>query len=483
MILRIARRIKRLLRPSPPLQIETTSWPVDSLPVDADWTLVKPWPNFKDIPSPQENDRLEIFLFLQICYLGGVWEATKDLVHQLVKVNQERGRLRLTLGIHQDQTDTESLESLGDDLSIVRIRMNPITRDSIVAMLGHRPKWLNEPVPGFCFFSGGAEAAIRADAWFGLLDRFPLPLMPLRPYGVLIYDMLQKYVPQNFGPPDCGFFRWCREGMKPTARAARFVTVMTPQVQRDVLEEYQLEEHRVRLLPYGFDAHRRFGAVHPEAVPVPRVPFILFVANAAIHKGAGTLLKAFGKLRQSGLQNLPPLVLCGTDTDRFSRNFKGDADHPNGPIIRKLVLELGLEEGIDVVFLGFVTEAQLRHLYETCSAVVLASKHDMGTLCLVEATYFGKPIICSRYPSNEFICNRYSIEARFFAIDDSEALAELLREFILAPPKSLSAEDLASVRHRLANPELCTPRYAYDCLVELAEEGRREKMTTLSRVA
>src|SRR5262249_5030946 len=150
------------------------------------------------------------------------------------------------------------------------------------------------------------------------------------------------------------------------------------------------------------------------------------------------------------------------------------------------VHELGLEEGIDVVFLGFVTEAQLRNLYESCSVVVMASKHDMGSLCLVEATYFGKPVISSRYPSNEFICKRYSIEARFFAIDDSEALAELLREFILAPSKPLSAEDLASVRHRLANPELRTRRYAervYDCLVELAEEGRREKMTTLSRVA
>jgi glycosyltransferase involved in cell wall biosynthesis len=484
MILRFARRVRKLLFS---IRQKTEFAPsAVAIPSNPSRTPVNPWPDLKNIRIPEGSDPLEVFLFLQIYYLGGVWEATKDLVHQLVRINRERRQLRLTLGIHQDQTDAQSLESLGEELQIVRLRMDAITREAITAMLGRKPQWLDQPTPAFCFFPGGAETAIRADAWFGLLDRFPFPLVPLRPYGVLIYDMLQKHLPENFGPPDSGFFRWYREGMIPTARAARFLTVMTPQVQRDVMEEYQLEEHRVRLLPYGFDPHRRFGAVQPEAVPVPRMPFILSVANAAIHKGAGTLLKAYAKLKQSGLQNLPALVFCGMETDRFSRNFKCDVDHPNGPIIRNLVLELGIEEGIDVVFLGFVTEAQLRHLYESCSVVVMASKHDMGSLCLVEATYFGKPVISSRYGSNEFICTRYSISAKFFAIDDFDALAEFMREFILAPSKSLSAEDLESVRHRLAHPELCTRRYAervYDCLVELAEEGRREKMTTLSRAA
>jgi hypothetical protein len=62
-----------------------------------DWAPVKPWPRFQDIALPS-RDRLEVFLFLQIYYRGGVWEATKDLVHQLVEVNRERRCLHLTLG-------------------------------------------------------------------------------------------------------------------------------------------------------------------------------------------------------------------------------------------------------------------------------------------------------------------------------------------------------------------------------------------------
>jgi len=459
--------------------------PVDVMPSDADCTLLKPWPTNASL-APQETDRLGVFLFLQIYYLGGVWEATKDLLHQLVKVNQERGRLRLTLGIHQDQTDTESLESLGDDLSIVRIRMNPITRDSIVAMLGHRPKWLNEPVPGFCFFSGAAEAAIRADAWFGLLDRFPLPLMPLRPYGVLIYDMLQKHLPQNFGPPDCGFFRWCREGMKPTARAARFVTVTTPQTQQDVMQEYGLDERHVRLLPLACDPDRRFGAAESEAVTLPREPFILKVANAAIHKGAGILLQAYAKLKQSGQKDLPPIVFCGMETHRLSSQFKGEIDHPNGPIIRNLVPALGLQEGVDVVFLGFVNEGQLKCLYEHCSLVVNAGKYDNGSFSLIEATYFGKPVICSRYPAAEFICQRFGVEASFFPMDDIDALAQVLRDSLLDGERSFSPGELLTTRARLGDQELSTRRYAerfYDCLVELGKEGRGERLAQSAQAA
>jgi glycosyltransferase involved in cell wall biosynthesis len=428
--------------------------------------------------TPVVDGRLHVFLFLQTYYLGGVWEATKDLVRQLVEVNRERGRLSLTIGLHEDQTDVDSLDALGNDLRIERIRLNPIDKPTIAQMLGWRPAWLDNPTSYFSFFSGAGESAIRADAWFGLLDRFPFPLLPLRPYGVLVYDMLQKYLPQNFGPPDCNFFRWYEGGMKPTARAAHFLTVTTPQTQQDVKEVYGLQEHQVRLLPLASEPHRRFSGVVPEVVAVPREPFILKVANAAIHKGAAVLLKAYAKLKQSGQHDLPPIVFCGMETHRLSTKFKEEIDHPNGPIIRELVPELGLNEGTDVVFLGFVTESQLKYLYEHCLLVVNAGKYDNGSFSLIEATYFGKPVICSRYLAAEFICQRFGIRAKFFPVDNDETLARLIREALAENVPSFAHKELAQIRARLANPELGTRRYAeriYDCLVELAEQGRRER--------
>src|SRR5436309_15934345 len=105
------------------------------------------------------------------------------------------------------------------------MNLNPISKPEIIEMLGHAPAWVDS-APLFCFFSGAATTGIQADAWFGLVDRFSLPLLPLRPYGAIVHDLLQKYLPQCFDPQ---FLVNYELGMKPTARAARILVVTTPQ--------------------------------------------------------------------------------------------------------------------------------------------------------------------------------------------------------------------------------------------------------------
>jgi glycosyltransferase involved in cell wall biosynthesis len=435
----------------------------------------KPWPQYSDIGC-HLSDRLNVFLFLQDRYLAGVWESTKVLIQNLVEINRERRQLALTLGLHRDQIQVESLESLGEELRIQRMSLNPISKPEIIEMLGHAPAWVDS-APLFCFFSGAATTAIQADAWFGLVDRFSDPLLPLRPYGAVVYDLLQKYLPQSFDPQ---FLVNYELGMKPTARAARILVVTTPQTRNDLISEYGLNGETVRLFPMAAEPDRRFKGLAAEPVKVPHRSFILNVANSASHKGAAVLLRAYAKLKQESCPNLPPLILCGPFTDQFSSRFQagGGLAHPHFPFIRNLVSSLVLQEGVDVEFLGCVSEAQLKYLYEHCSLVVNAGKFDNGSYSLVEATYFGKPTLSTRYPAAEYICERFDACTKFFPPDDHEALALLIREALLENVPSLSSDELAQIRARLANPELGARRYAervYDCLVELAEQGRRDR--------
>ena len=78
------------------------------------------------------------------------------------------------------------------------------------------------------------------------MDRFPLPLLPARPYGVIVYDMIQRAVPEAFDPV---FFRSMKMGMRPTLHAAEVVLVTSPQTRMDVMAEYGLETDRVALAP------------------------------------------------------------------------------------------------------------------------------------------------------------------------------------------------------------------------------------------
>jgi len=478
MLWRVARRIKGLLRRLIRLldQGKQAAAYTPILPANAGPSSPKLWPTVSEIDHTQ-SDRLEAFLFLPIYYLAGVWEATKVLIHNLVEINRERRQLAFTLGLDADQTDVESLESFGDELRIERMRAHAISQPEVVEMLGRTPAWVDS-APLYCFFNGAARAAIRADAWFGLVDRFLIPLLPLRPYGVLVYDLLQKYVPQNFDPE----FLVCYErGIKPTARSARILVVTTPQTRDDLVSEYGLDGKTVRLIPVAADSGRRFEGLAPAPVHVPRQPFILKVANAANHKGAHVLLRAYAKLKQEGCPNLLPLVLCGMWTEQFSCRYQpvqGGLIHPNGPFIRDLVSSLDLKEGVDVEFLGCVSEAQLKYLYEHCWMVVNAGKFDNGSYSLVEATYFGKPTLSTRYPAAEYICERFGARTKFFPPDDHEALARLIREALVENVPPPSFQQLAQIRAQMTNPELGTRHYAeriYDCLVELAEQGRRER--------
>jgi glycosyltransferase involved in cell wall biosynthesis len=125
--------------------------------------------------------------------------------------------------------------------------------------------------------------------------------------------------------------------------------------------------------------------------------------------------------------------------------------------------------GRDVFFLGFVTDAQLMDLFMRCAVVVNAARHDNGTYSLLEAHYFGKPTVCSRYPAAEWLYDRFEVPVRTFPIDDDAGLAQQLHEARHAQPIDVSA-----ARASLAHPRHSYARYAeqvYDVLVELAQKG------------
>jgi glycosyltransferase involved in cell wall biosynthesis len=433
-----------------------------------DRKLLEPWPRVEKIAARPCDSRRGVFLFLQVAYAGGVWETTKELVRELVALNRERGRLELTLGVHEAQEDTHLLEGLGADLRLERLRLNPIHRTEVVRMMGGVPAWLGRrPEHDFCFFSGAARAALRADAWLALVDRFPLPLLPARPYGVVVYDMIQRTVPEAFDPV---FFRSMKEGMRPTLHAAERVLVTSPQTRDDVIAEYGLAPNRVVLAPLACNPQRRFGGLTPVPVRAARAPFVLNTSNISRHKGIDVLLHGLARLKRQLGKDCPQLVVCGVGTQSFAARAAGLHDPPECAEVRRLVEQLGLEEGRDVVFLGFVRDAELLDLYQRCAAVVNAARYDNGSFLLTEGAYFGRRCVSSRYPAVEYLCQRFDVPVQFFTPGDAASLADTLGAALRqAPPEPAEVD---RVRDRFLAPEFSVRRYAehaYEVIVALAE--------------
>jgi glycosyltransferase involved in cell wall biosynthesis len=427
-----------------------------------------------------DSEKPEVFLFLHTAYLGGVWEATKNLVIKLVEINRRRRQLGLVLGVNPAQADTSGLRRLAPDLRLEKLHLEELTLSEARNLLGAGFTYPDDRQrERFCIYHGETYPALRADAWFALLDRFPLPLLPARPYGVWVYDMLQRYVPEQFGEEF--FTQVVQGGMRPTLRNAHVIVTTSPATQQDVMDEYAIGLDQLMLIPSACEPHQRFGPLLAEPVPLPREPFLLYPSNASPHKGALVVLRAYARLIERLGDKAPLLVQCGTNSNVFSSRYRlQPTDSPHWEAVQLLVHELELEEGRDVVFLGFVNDRQLLDLYERCRAVICAAKYDNGSYAMVEGRYFGRPLISTEYPAAVNLCERFQLPARFFPRDDDAALAQLMHQAMREP--RLTGPALEAVRRQLADSEYSLQRHAervYDVLVQLARTGRHQRLGRL----
>lgn len=498
-------RDSRLLSPE---QREARGWPAEvahwgahnptSDPIESDGKTLRPaWPREESAPIVRSTPP-ELFLFLPLAYEGGVRQAVRGLLENLIEVNWQRRQIRLSLGIELRHPDFDIFRRPGDPLlSLSRMRLSRISRLAASHVLGSRPDWLDaRPDEGHLFFDIGGEAALRADAWMSLSDRFMLPLLPLRPYGLTVYDVIQRHVPEAFGGPADIFAKMNRHGIGPTVRGAERILVTSPPTAMDVTAEWGVPADRVRVVPVACEPHARFADLSPEPVPVPGRGFILDVANAAAHKGGEVMLAGYAKLKSRLGDAAPPLVLCGWNTQMFSPALRDNAGslptelarflEPRRPAadapddahwqgVRRIITTNGLREGRDVFLLGYVTDAQLADLFSRAGVVVNAARYDNGTYSLIEAAWFGKPGVSSRYPAAEWLYERFGLPVRYFPVGDPAGLADALAQTFatMSVPR-----DLGPLRAAFASPEFSHRRFAermYDLLVELATTGRNSR--------
>jgi glycosyltransferase involved in cell wall biosynthesis len=371
--------------------------------------------------------RRQVLIIQQMAYWGGVWQATKNLMHSLVQAATADGRLDLVLGVLPEQQGCEELLRELPQLRIARITPKAFKRHQLAAALGNRatvPE--GDPNDKLLFFTGENGVLLESDAWLAVVDRFDAPLAPLRPYSVLIHDMIQRHVPEHFDKPE--WHRMVREGMFPTAVNADVIFTTTPRTAEDVMAEYGIAADKIQVIPLAHDPVARFAGLSPKTVAGIRRPLILNVANAAPHKGAEVLLRGFAKIKQRPAWKDWQLAICGWATDSFSKHCQHPVQDPHIDMMRAFIPTLGLEEGRDVVFLGYIDDSQLKYLFDMSNIVINAARFDNGSFSMVEGAWFGKPVVCSRYPAAEYVDERFGIGSHFFEVNQPERLAEAFEQ-------------------------------------------------------
>jgi glycosyltransferase involved in cell wall biosynthesis len=166
-------------------------------------------------------------------------------------------------------------------------------------------------------------------------------------------------------------YKWV---IKKAARKSTTILTPTQYVKDDVAVFTGVDPDKITVTYEAAD----FIAEPPETVAeLVGKQFIMYLGRPTPHKNLGRLIEAFGLLQKSHPDL--HLVLAG----------KKDANYER---YEAKVKSMGFT---NVVFAGFISDAQLRWLYEHCSAYVFPSLSEGFGLPGVEAMLHGAPVISS----------------------------------------------------------------------------------------
>jgi glycosyltransferase involved in cell wall biosynthesis len=184
---------------------------------------------------------------------------------------------------------------------------------------------------------------------------------------------------------------------------ARVIVTPSHAAADDLVEVYQTDRDRIMVTPLGVDpAWAVTAPASPQWLEARGIPprYLLFVGTLEPRKNVPVLIAAHALLRRDD-PNTPPLVLAGA---------AGWGDVEFSPD--------------DVVWPGYLPQADLRRLTAGAAALILPSRYEGFGLPALEALACGVPAVVSDLPVLREVTGGL---AQYVPVGDVDALAATLR--------------------------------------------------------
>jgi len=250
---------------------------------------------------------------------------------------------------------------------------------------------------------------------------FSHPILYNRPFVITIHDLTIKHFATGKATTKTLsvylFKRWgYLQVLNHALKTAQHILVPSNFVKKDLLKNSKLSSGKITVAYEGLGEELR-GA-KPKRVELPFTRFLLYVGNFYPHKNIDLLVNSLATLKNLDLN----LVLVGPN-DYFAQRLQRQIKKP------------GLTNRI--LFRFAVKEAELAWLYQKASALVLPSFFEGFGLPIVEAGYFGCPLLLSDIGVFREIAPK---NALFFSPHSQTDLSQKIRQVIetkqIAPKSS-----------------------------------------------
>lgn len=245
------------------------------------------------------------------------------------------------------------------------------------------------------------------DAYFSPASLYPRGLSAVR-IVTTIHDLQYEYFPNNF-PPD--YLAERREACRYAVACSTRLIAISEYTKKTLIDKCGADPEKVKVV---YHAPREIAG-GSACLEMPE-EFIFYPAALWPHKNHRVLIKALGLLKS----RFPSLCAVCTGMTK-------------GGSLKKNLESLVESEGLHgrVFFLGYVADEDIRALYMQAKALVFPSAFEGFGIPLVEAFYFGLPVIAA---DNSSIPEVVGDAGLLVKTGDAEALAEAIERTLTDKP-------------------------------------------------
>jgi glycosyltransferase involved in cell wall biosynthesis len=356
-------------------------------------------------------------------YRGGTLRATKDLAKMIKWGSQQQGVdvdvvLTCLKGSYDFDREFTDVKKLGIRVRPLQWKVVQDEARTITELSSSRlGSGLRHGV--YALPCDGRNNFLDCDLWLFVSDRLDMPLLPVRPYGAVIFDYIQRYVPEIFGDTS---FEIQAQGLIPFVREASFVVVTTPATRADVNAYAGVPHHKISQIPISFEL------IKDNKLPrLWKEDYLIWVTNPTPQKNHLRVLQALEQYYDEFGGQLRT-VMIGTNSNVFSpRN--------NKPLLDECTDVARVQSFIsDSYFLrrnvrieGELPESAYACAIKHARFLLHGSLYDNGTFAVIDAAGMGVPSLSSRYPAMEFLNEVCQLNLTFFDPYDVEELARGLK--------------------------------------------------------
>ena len=363
---------------------------------------------------PRTTRTTRIAVIVPVGYRGGSLRGAKLLAQALVEGSRQAGQPADVVLAHLDDKDVYTDDEFKDLPAHVRrrpYRWKTLSREEAVRALAYAGIDANLHASTYAVPDDGATNFDDCDLWVIVSDRVSIPLLPVKPYVMMVYDYLQRYEDFLDPPTSHAFLRAQHE-----AERVLVTTDFTYADARDFAGLPLRKLRRVPMLVPQFDAVPDAGAASDTPLP----PYFIWTTNLALHKNHHNAASALA-IYYDELGGRWSCKVTGVESDRIPTS-----ELPHLKPVREIrARSRGFRRNVE--FMGELPERAYRRLLAGGRFVWHAGRVDNGTFTVVEAAHAGLPALSSDYPAMREIAATNSLAIAWMDPHDPEQMASQLK--------------------------------------------------------